>query len=122
MPGIKTGNFDDIVSENPQNRRWVLGHFMSDPLLQDDNVEICWARHEKGWFKLGKKEKVTTKTLVILISGRFQINFPEIKEVRKLEKLGDFVLYDAGEVLHSAEAPEECLVLVVRWPSVRPAA
>jgi hypothetical protein len=40
-------------------------------------------------------------------------------ESHVLEKLGDYLVYDAGEVDHTAEALEDSLLIVFRWPSKR---
>lgn len=53
--------------------------------------------------------------LLVLISGRFRLDFPERSVV--LAEQGDYVLWGRG-VDHSWYAEEDAVVLTVRWPSV----
>lgn len=120
MANIEQGNMNDLVSANPEQRGWVLGHFIpGDTYRHSDEVEVKWAQHEKGYSKMGKREIVSTKTLTIVLSGRYKIHFPEINKELELIEQGDYIIYDAGEVLHSFDCIDTGLTITVRWPSLR---
>ncbi|MEI7579454.1 MAG: hypothetical protein WCJ58_05465 [bacterium] len=121
---IAIGNFHKDVENNPDRKGWVIGTFIEDDsIFHSDEFEVKWAEHNKGYFKEGLKTNVSTKTVTFLVSGKFQINFTDNADghLEKviLSKLGDYVSYDASACDHSAEALEDCLVVVFRWPSMR---
>ncbi len=120
MKEIISGNLDKQVAQHPKKNGWVLGCFMDErPEFLSDEVELKWARHKKGDKKPGLKASSTAKTFTVLISGRFLVRYPELNEEVILSKLGDFVFYDASETSHEAEALEDSLLFVVRYPSKR---
>jgi hypothetical protein len=121
---ITTGNFKVDANKNPQRRGWVVGSFIEDEsIFHTDDFEVKWAEHKKGYFKVGLKTEVETKTVVFIVSGKYQVNFSDKSngntEKVVLNELGDYVAYDASKCNHTAEALEDCLVIVFRWPSKR---
>lgn len=119
---ILQGNLDTLNNEHPNRKGWFIGSFIEDnPLFQSNEFEVKWAKHKKGYFKEGLKTEFETKTVTILITGKFQINFINkidgVKKIITLEKLGDYVAYDASKVDHTAEAIENSQLIVFRWPS-----
>ena len=97
-----------------------MGHFLDfDPFFKTDDLEIKWAVHAKGYAKPGLIAKKTVKTITVLIRGKFVVRFPEINKKVVLSKMGDYLAYDASEVSHISESPEDSVVIVVRWPSKR---
>lgn len=120
---IKTGNFKIDVTNNPEKRGWVVGTFIEkDSLFHSDDFEVKWAEHKKGYSKEGLKANEVTKTVVFVVYGVFKLKFHGnngAKKIVYLRNLGDYVAYDASEGSHMAEALEDCLVVVFRWPSRR---
>ena len=53
--------------------------------------------------------------LLVLISGRFRMEFPEGDVL--LTEQGDYVVWGRG-VDHSWHAEEESVVMTIRWPSI----
>ena len=51
----------------------------------------------------------------MLVKGKMEIYFKD--EIVKLEKEGDFVIFDKG-VDHSWKVLEDSTILSVRWPSL----
>ncbi|MET7476594.1 signal peptidase I [Streptomyces sp. NPDC005648] len=100
----------------PLDRGWLLGHFKEpDDPRHSDAVEVKWGVHPRGderpqWVR-GEKRTA----LLVLISGRFRVEFPERSVI--LERQGDYVVWGPG-VDHSWFAEEESVLLTVRWPSV----
>ncbi|WP_433331368.1 signal peptidase I [Spirillospora sp. CA-294931] len=112
---------DDIyvgkaAADAAADRGWLLGHFKPDgDIRHSDDVEIKWGVHHRG----DRREQWTTgdkrKALLVLITGRFRLEFPDQNVV--LTNQGDYVVWGEG-VDHSWHAEEESIVMTVRWPSV----
>jgi mannose-6-phosphate isomerase-like protein (cupin superfamily) len=100
----------------PEEQGWLLGHFRpdGDPRHSTD-VEIKWGRHPKGDRRAKWVHGEERTALLILISGRFHMEFPDRTVV--LTDPGDYVVWGRG-VDHSWLAEQESVVLTVRWPSV----
>ena len=115
---ILSGNLDEQVLLHPETKGWFLGPFMDKyPDFKTDGLELKWARHKKGEIKPGFLADAATKTIVILMQGAFAIRFPDIEKEVMLSELGDYIFYDSSYKRHEGEAIEDCLMLVVRWPS-----
>ena len=119
MKEILHGNLNERIETHPETRSWFLGSFMEKyPEYLSDDVEMKWAHHKKGEIKPGLRTKVSTKTFVILIKGRFSIDFVGVNNKKiDLSKTGDYIYYDAKESDHEFIAIEDCLALIIRWPS-----
>ncbi|WP_415952920.1 signal peptidase I [Streptomyces sp. KLOTTS4A1] len=98
------------------DRGWLLGHFKEpgDPRHCAD-LEIKWGVHPKGEGRAAWAVGEVRTALLVLISGRFRLEFPGRDIV--LEEQGDYVMWGKG-VDHSWYAEEDAVVLTVRWPSV----
>ncbi len=109
---IHTGS---AFADGPLNRGWLLGHFMppGDP-RHSDAVEVKWGVHPRGDQRAQWVTGETRTALIVLVSGKFRIDFPE--ESVLLAGQGDYVLFEG--VGHSWYAEEESVILGVRWPSV----
>ncbi len=120
MSTIKSGNLNKKIADHPETEGWLVGHFMnSDPFFKTNDFEVKWAVHSKGDIKHGAFTEITAKTIAILIKGKFVVRFPDLGKEVVLSKTGDYVAYNAYEVLHSAESLEDSIVLAIRWPSKR---
>lgn len=98
------------------DRGWLLGHFKApDDLRHSAEVEIKWGVHPKGERRAAWTDGEKRTALLVLISGRFRLEFPGRDVV--LAEQGDYVVWGRG-VDHSWEAEEESVVLTVRWPSI----
>jgi hypothetical protein len=97
------------------DRGWLLGHFRpAGDARHSDDVEIKWGIHPAGdqrpqWVRDEKRS-----ALVLLISGRFQVELPRRSVL--LAQQGDYVVFH--NLSHSCHAKEDSVVLVIRWPSV----
>jgi hypothetical protein len=102
-------------ADAPANRGWILGHFMPPgDVRHSDDVEIKWGVHPSGD---RRPEWVTAETrtaLIVLVSGRFRLEFPGRRVV--LAERGDYVVFHGVD--HSWLAEEESVILGIRWPSV----
>ncbi|MBW8481737.1 cupin domain-containing protein [Actinomadura parmotrematis] len=98
------------------DRGWLLGHFKEPgDRRHSADVEIKWGVHPKGERRARWTSGESRTALLVLISGRFRLEFPGGDVV--LAEQGDYVVWPRG-VDHSWEAEEESVVLTVRWPSV----
>ncbi|TDD34418.1 signal peptidase I [Actinomadura sp. KC06] len=95
---------------------WLLGHFKPPgDLRRSDEVEIKWGVHPKGERRARWTNGEKRTALLVLVSGRFRLEFPEGDVV--LAEQGDYVVWGRG-VDHSWCAEEESVVMTVRWPSI----
>lgn len=117
MEKIIKGNLNE---EGKSTRGWIFGHFKDPetPFYSND-FEVRWINFKKGESKskeqLGINEKA--RTLSILIRGKFFLTFPSLNKEVLLEKEGDYIFWDR-QVPHNWTVKEDCLVLVIRWPSI----
>ncbi|MBV9523851.1 MAG: signal peptidase I [Alphaproteobacteria bacterium] len=115
MKGLVTGHAGE---EGAARGGWFIGHFL-DPSLElrhSAEVEVKWGIHEAGATKSTVGANATATTLSILVSGRFQLDFPELGTSVPLERPGDYALWSAGPH-HRWIALEDSVILTVRWPS-----
>lgn len=111
--GWHTGNAAD---DGTDTRGWIVGHFI-DPsrgVRSTTDVEIKWAHHPKGDKRTGWTSDDQRTTLVMLISGHFQLKSTEGEST--FTQQGDYAMWGPG-VDHTWEAVEDSIVLTVRWPS-----
>ncbi|WP_141973776.1 signal peptidase I [Actinomadura hallensis] len=113
MDGVYVGKAGPDAAAD---RGWLLGHFKPDgDLRHSDEVEIKWGVHRKGERRAQWTSGEKRTALLVLISGRFRLMFPEGDVV--LSEQGDYVVWGRG-VDHSWRAEEESVVMTVRWPSI----
>lgn len=97
------------------DRGWLLGHFKPEGDARHSTaVEIKWGVHTRGEQRARWTQGDTRTALLVLISGRFRLMFPEGDVV--LAEQGDYVVWGPG-VDHSWRAEDDAVVLTVRWPS-----
>ncbi|WP_345434005.1 signal peptidase I [Actinoallomurus vinaceus] len=98
------------------DRGWLLGHFKPiGDIRHSDDVEIKWGVHPRGDRRARWATEEKRTALLVLISGRFRMEFPDGDVV--LAEPGDYVVWGHG-VDHSWHAEEESVVMTVRWPSI----
>jgi hypothetical protein len=106
-----TGNAGD---DSTQYRGWLLGNFIPDGPRHADAVEIKWGIHSADQTRDGWSTAETRTTLVLLVSGRFEVELSTGKVA--LERQGDYVVWGRG-IDHTWRAIENSVVVTVRWPS-----
>jgi hypothetical protein len=119
-------NRNDLVSNGNAtkdgNRGWFVGQFVPQSLglAHQRTLEIKWGRHAKGERRQRFAKSVTATTISILVGGSFitRVRLPDgIREIA-LTAPGDYIAFGPG-VDHSWEAPEDALVITVRFPSLK---
>ncbi|NGO74099.1 signal peptidase I [Streptomyces sp. YC504] len=113
VDGVHVGRADRDAA---LDRGWLLGHFKdpADP-RHCAELEIKWGVHPAGDRRAQWATGEIRTALLVLISGRFRMQFPGRDVV--LAEQGEYILWGKG-VDHSWYAEEESVVLTVRWPSV----
>ncbi|WP_019633618.1 hypothetical protein [Actinomadura atramentaria] len=112
--GIYVGRAADDAATD---RGWLLGHFKPPgDIRHSEDVEIKWGVHDRGDRRAEWARGETRTALLVLISGRFRLEFPGRDVV--LSERGEYCVWARG-VDHSWEAEEDgTVVMTVRWPSV----
>jgi hypothetical protein len=96
-------------------RGWLLGHFMPPgDVRHSADVEIKWGVHPRGDQRAQWVTAEVRTALIVLVSGRFRIDFPERSVV--LAERGDYVVFQGVD--HSWFAEQDSVIVGVRWPSV----
>jgi quercetin dioxygenase-like cupin family protein len=82
------------------------------PVVATGKFQVRWVHLKKGETKSTPHANIDILALVILISGSHHVYFGE--DTVELENIGDYVYIEPGD-LHSWEAKEDTLLLVIRW-------
>lgn len=111
--------FGNAELEVKDHRGWFVGHFMSKPPQQRDDIEIKWSHHSKGDGDPDFDAQKVSKSVSILIYGKIQycLHDGDKKETIVVSKPGDYVMWGPG-VSHSWLVLEDSISLTVRWPSL----
>ena len=115
-----SGNLYDKVKKEPDTRGWFIGHFIKKgSIFHTGDFEVKWGIGKKGQLKKGLHSKKSAKTFDILIKGKVSMRFPKTKKEVIMDKMGDYVIYDACEIDHETEALEDSTIITIRWASRR---
>jgi hypothetical protein len=113
VDGVYVGN---AGRDGALDAGWLLGHFKPEgDLRHSEAVGIKWGVHPPGDERETWATAETRTALLVLISGRFRLRFPEGDVV--LAEQGDYVVWHAG-VDHSWVSEEASVVITIRWPSI----
>jgi hypothetical protein len=98
-------------------RGWFVGNFM--PLETGPRraraIEIKWGVHSAGERRPSVVDGSHTVSLALLVSGRFTLTFPDVRDDVVLSRQGDYVVYGPG-VPHTWHAVEDSTIITIRWP------
>ncbi len=114
---MEIGNFNKINENHPERGGWVIGSFIEGSNLRHSAVcEIKYAHYPEGFKKQSRaKMEKGERTLVVIISGKWQLNFSSGERVILSEE-GDYVIF--GEEKHQSEALETSHVMAIRWKEI----
>lgn len=106
--------FGNAIADGPEHRGWFVGQFM-DPgdVRMSKDVEIKWGSHPAGEERESWQGDEHRTTVLLLISGKFQINLSVGSHV--LSRQGDYAMWGPG-IGHSWRAEEDSVVVTIRWP------
>lgn len=113
---IVTGKINDLSKDY---RGWFIGSFIDkESPFNTNDFEVKWVERKKGESKENINPPVDEqKTLSILISGKFKIEFLDTKETKLFEIPGEYIYYQPT-VPHKVTALEDTVMIVIRWPSI----
>jgi hypothetical protein len=111
-------HFGNAGVDGAEHQGRLVGAFL-DPadIRMTAAMELNWAVHAAGERRESWFEKERRTTLVLLISGRFQIELPVGNAV--LSEQGDYAIWGPG-LGHAWRAEEDSVVLTVTWPADDP--
>lgn len=114
--GFAVGNAE-VDASRLRSQGWFVGHFVDEGIRNTDAVELKWGVHAVDGPALAASYNRTAHTLAILISGSFNVEFPDRGDVARLRRAGDYVLF-GPRVVHRGVVLRDSVVLTVRWPSI----
>jgi hypothetical protein len=98
---------------------WVMGLGNLNPAidsnLRNDHFGLKWSKVKKGTKKEVATANSGSKTIGILIYGKFEIRFSETNESIILDKEGDYVFLPE-DCKHTYNFFEDSFVISLRWP------
>ncbi len=104
------------VSSYARERGWFFGHFMDEPLLQSELVEVAWQTLPNVTPSPNQRhEHRRTVEINVILSGSVHLTIDDMKH--NLGK-GDFYIVWPESVVSDIETDDDAEVLVVRAPSV----
>jgi len=77
---------------------------------------LKWGEHPCGEERTVASASEFERTVTLLLSGEFQVDFPELRKRAILNSPGDYVVFGPG-VMHTWKVLSDCRVLTIRWPS-----
>ena len=107
--------FGNIETKPNGARGWIFGPFVPDPSpFKTEHFSVKWAILSKGDARTELGVDPVQRSVTVLISGKFKINFPESSTDVVLEKEGDYAYWGPG-VGHTWVALEESKTVTFRW-------
>jgi hypothetical protein len=99
-------------------RGWFVGRFMPPETgpCRAGAVEVKWGVHHAGERRPSVVGGSDTVSLALLVSGRFTLKFPDVRDDVVLRQQGDYVVYGPG-VPHTWFADEDSTIITIRWPA-----
>lgn len=112
---IEFGNLEKKVESH---NGWVIGYFIekTSPLHSED-IEVKYHIAKKGEENESKSVASRSRSLTILVRGKFRIHFPKQGLTYVLEKEGDFIFWDPF-IEHGWDVLEDSVLITVRWSSI----
>jgi len=120
MDGVSKGNVKSATERNG----WVLGHFVNDPYLNSNLVEVKWGIHQKeANYNINDNAfegNYSAHSMSILIQGSFHIEFRHGERIESimLENPGDYVVWFPEIEHRGAAQADNTIILTIRWPSL----
>jgi hypothetical protein len=108
-------HFGNAAVDGAERRGWLVGTFMPpDDIRMTKDLEVKWGIHPAGDRREAWFEDEDRTTILVLISGRFQIDLSVGAAL--LTQQGDYAMWGPG-ISHSWRAEEDSVVVTIRWPA-----
>jgi mannose-6-phosphate isomerase-like protein (cupin superfamily) len=109
-------SFVGRASDAAKDRGWFFGHFMDEPLLQSDAVEVAW-QHVPNLTPSADQRHIHRRSVEINVVLRGEVSL-KLDEVQHDLREGDFYVVWPESVVSEIATDGLAEVLVVRAPSV----
>ena len=108
--------FVGSVDEHAQERGWFFGHFMNEPLLHSDLVEVTWQRLANR-APADDRRHLHRRTVEInlVIAGSVELR---INDVEHSLRRGDFFVIWPEAIVSDIRSDADAEMVVIRAPSV----
>ncbi|HUK98906.1 MAG TPA: cupin domain-containing protein [Gaiellaceae bacterium] len=104
------------VDAQSQERGWFFGHFMDEPLLRSDLVEVTWQRlPERVPADDQRHLHRQTVEINVVIAGTIELR---INDVAHTFRRGDFFVIWPEAVVSDVRSDADAEMIVIRAPSV----
>jgi len=104
------------VTSSAKDRGWFFGHFMEEPLLQSDLVEVAWQNvPDKTPSPDQRHVHRRSVEINVVLAGSVQLRIDDVEH--RLTK-GDFYVVWPESVVSDIATDGDAEVLVVRAPSI----
>jgi mannose-6-phosphate isomerase-like protein (cupin superfamily) len=109
-------SFVGAVRTDAKDRGWFFGHFMDEPLLQSDLVEVAW-QSVPNLTPSAEQRHLHRRSVEInvILNGAVRLKIDDVQH--ELAK-GDFYVVWPESVVSDIRTDPDAEVLVVRAPSV----
>lgn len=104
------------IQDNLKENGWFFGHFMDNPLLKSNDVEIAW--QDISGKKAEPADKHTHKVAVeinLIVSGAIHLT---MNGKPYTVRAGEFYVVYPGVVVDKVEADENTVDICIKAPSV----
>jgi quercetin dioxygenase-like cupin family protein len=116
MESKRGRSFVARVSDAAKDRGWFFGHFMDEPLLQSESVEVAW-QHVPNLTPSPHQRHIHRRSVEINVVLRGQVSL-KLDDVQHDLRQGDFYVVWPESVVSEIATDSQAEVLVVRAPSV----
>jgi hypothetical protein len=104
------------VDTHARERGWFFGHFMDDPLLRSDLVEVTWQRlGERTPADVERHLHRQTVEVNVVIAGAIEL---KINDVPHTFRRGDFFVIWPEAVVSDVRSDADAEMVVIRAPSL----
>lgn len=116
MESKRGQSFVGAVESSAKDRGWFFGHFMDEPLLESDLVEVTWQRVPNKTPSPEQRHLHRRSVEInVVLSGTMSV---KINDVEHALGKGDFFVIWPESVVSDVTTSADAEVLVVRAPSV----
>jgi len=109
-------SFVGRAADAAKERGWFFGHFMDEPLLQSDLVEVAW-QHVPNLTPSPDQRHLHRRSVEINVVLRGKVSL-KIDDLQHDLREGDFYVVWPESVVSDIATDAEAEVLVIRTPSV----
>jgi Cupin domain len=104
------------IERHETERGWFFGHFMDEPLLRSDLVEVAWQRVPNRAPSSDQRHLHEQSVEInVVLNGTVEL---KINDIDHICHRGDFYVVWPGTVVSDIRTDADAEVLVIRAPSI----